>query len=156
MFIFILVVLKIEVLNWKVATILRMINSAEEFKRLRTSDDLKEQRISALESADIEVWYEVINKFPDLKCWVIHNITIQIEILEYLVNDSDERVRSEIARKRKINEKIFNILKNDSSISVRSALIWNTKLSIEKKKEIKVDDSEWLSDELNDKIKNSS
>ncbi|MEL0455526.1 hypothetical protein WJN01_04760 [Flavobacteriaceae bacterium SZ-1-7] len=130
-----------------------MIKSAEEFKRLRISENLEEQRLAALESAEITVWYETITKFPELKEWVIHNKTIQIEILEFLATDKDENVRYAIARKRKINQKIFDILKNDPSENVRHALIWNTKLPIEIKKKIKTDDSDWLKKELEEKIK---
>jgi len=130
-----------------------MISSAEEFKRLRTSENLEEQQLSAIESADIKVWYDVIQKFPELKKWVVQNKTIQIEVLEHLVSDKDDKVRYAIARKRKINNRIFDILKSDSDESVRHALICNTKLTLDLKKKIKTDDSDWLRNELNEKIK---
>lgn len=40
------------------------------------------------------------------------------------------------------------MLKNDPDEDVRYALICNTKLALEKKKEINVSDSEWLKSEL--------
>lgn len=129
-----------------------MIISAEEFKRLRTSENLEEQRFSAQETAEVSVWFEVIEKFPELKVWVAHNKTIQLEVLEFLAKDQDEKVRSSIARKRKINQKIFDLLKNDRDENVRYALLSNTKLSLDMKKEVKVDDSEWLMKELNEKL----
>lgn len=130
-----------------------MIASAEEFKRLRTSDDSKEQRLSTNEPAEVSVWFEVIDKFPELKEWVAHNKTIQIEVLEYLAKDQNENVRSAVARKRKINQKIFNLLKNDNDENVRYTLLCNTKLSLDMKREIKVKDSAWLMKELNEKLK---
>ncbi|WP_406684362.1 hypothetical protein N1F78_01125 [Seonamhaeicola sp. MEBiC1930] len=130
-----------------------MISSAEEFKRLRTSENLEEQERSASESADIGVWHEVIQKFPELKEWVVHNKTIQIEILEYLASDKDEKVRYAIARKRKINNRIFDMLKSDIDKSVRHALICNTKLTSDLKRNIKTDDSDWLKKALKEKIK---
>ena len=130
-----------------------MIKSAEEFKRLRISENLEGQRLAALESAEITVWYETITKFPELKEWVINNKTIQIEILEFLATDYAVNVRYAVARKRKINQKIFDILKNDPSESVRHALICNTKLPLEIKKKIKLDDSEWLKREFEEKEK---
>ena len=131
-----------------------MIESAEHFKKLRLSEDLEEQRLSTLDSADIEVWYEVINKYPELREWVVANKTIQIEILEHLATDSDSKVRYAVARKRKINDSIFNLLKSDPDETVRHSLLYNTKLPLEKKRQIKVDDSDWLTHELNLKIKN--
>ena len=133
-----------------------MISSAEEFKKLRTSKSVEEQRLSTLESADIKVWYDVIQKFPDLKEWVIHNKTIQIEILEYLATDEDQKIRYAIAKKRKINKKIFDLLKTDSDETVRHALISNNGLTMELKQEIKVEDSEWLRSQLVEKIFNDN
>jgi len=63
-----------------------MIESAEQFKSLRESDDLNEQHRASHEEAPIEVWLDVISKFPDLKEWVVHNKKIQLEILRLLVN----------------------------------------------------------------------
>ena len=122
-----------------------MINSAEEFKELRTSEDAEDQRRSATEFAEYSVWVDVIQKFPELKEWVAHNKTIQVEILESLALDPDSDVRCVVARKRKITDKIFDLLKDDDDESVRHALLCNTKLNIEKKLKIKVDDSESVS-----------
>jgi hypothetical protein len=129
-----------------------MIKSSEEFKKLRLSDDLDEQFRASNEFAEIEVWLNVISKYPDLKEWVVHNKSIQIEILEILAKDSDPKVRSCVARKRKINDKIFEILRTDRDETVRYALICNTKLPINLKKEIFVEDSEWLQNQLNEKM----
>ncbi|MBR07260.1 MAG: hypothetical protein CMP48_06190 [Rickettsiales bacterium] len=129
-----------------------MINSAEEFRNLRMSDELQEQRRAAIEVAAYSVWLDVIQRFPELKTWVIQNKTIQIEILELLALDSDPNVRSAVARKRKITDKIFELLKDDTEESVRYDLLSNTKLALEKKLRIKVDDSEWLRDQLNEQL----
>jgi hypothetical protein len=133
-----------------------MIETAEEFIRLRQSDNMEEQRRAALDTADISVWMDVIKSYPDFKFWVIHNKTIQIEILEILCTDKDPNVRSHVARKRKINDTIFNLLCVDPDENVRHSLMWNTKLTLEKIKTIKVDDSDWLKEQLANKIKNAS
>ena len=130
-----------------------MIKSPEEFRKLRLSDNLEEQSRSVLEPAELQTWFKVIEKYPDLKKWVAHNKTIQIEVLEHLAKDKDVGVRCVVARKRKINHQIFDSLKADKDETVRHALICNTKLPIDLKKQIKVDDSEWLKEELNGKIK---
>ncbi|MGV3538781.1 MAG: hypothetical protein ACO1OQ_03165 [Rufibacter sp.] len=131
-----------------------MIESSEHFKKLRLSEDLEEQRLSALESADTEVWYEVINKYPELTEWVVANKTVPMGVLEHLATDPDSKVRYAVARKGKINDKIFNLLKSDPDETVRHSLLNNTKLSLEKKRQIEVNDSDWLTQELNLKIRN--
>lgn len=133
----------------------KMIKSADEFKRLRLSEIQSEYDQAARDNASIEVWLDVIQKFPDLKEWVIHNKTIQIEILELLAKDFNPKVRACVANKRKINDLIFNLLKSDVSEDVRSSLLHNTKLSADKKSLIKTDDSTWLT-ELKKEILNVS
>ena len=58
-----------------------MIKDADEFYRLRNSELPEEYNRAANESAELETWLDVIEKYPDMKVWVIHNKTIQIEIL---------------------------------------------------------------------------
>lgn len=50
-----------------------MILSADEFIRLRTSEDPEEYGRTASEEASESVWMDVINKYPDMKDWVDHN-----------------------------------------------------------------------------------
>ena len=103
-----------------------------------------------------DTWKEVLTKYPDLAFWVAQNKTIPLEILYTLSDNENVDVRCMVARKRKIDDIIFNILKEDSNESVRHALICNTKLSIEKKRQIKTSDSEWLEKELIEKVANKS
>ena len=125
-----------------------MIQSPEEFKYLRLSENNDEQYQASNEMASVEVWTGVISKFPELREWVAHNKKIQIEVLEKLALDINPDVRCVVARKRKINQKIFQILKNDPNEDVRYALLSNTKMPIEMKRKIKVDDSMWLQEVL--------
>ncbi len=128
-----------------------MIKSADEFIKLRNSNDQR----ATHDVADISVWHDVIDRYPEYKVWVILNKTISIEILEFLATDEDITVRCAIARKRKINEKIFNLLKADVDESVRYSLMSNTKLSLDQIIQIKTDDSEWLQGKLEDLKKKS-
>lgn len=129
-----------------------MILSAEEFILLRTSDNSKDQWRAGTEEADITVWLIVINDYPEYKKWVVYNKTVPMEILEILMTDPDPKVRGVIARKRKINDKIFEVLSKDPDENVRYDLICNTKLPIEKLKKIDVSDSDWLKEQLREKI----
>lgn len=128
-----------------------MIKSAEEFIRLRTSEIQDEYDRAANDTADISTWTEVIEKHPDYKEWVIHNKTVPIEILELLTFDKNPNVRSAVARKRKINKRIFETLSKDKN--VRYALICNTNLTFDELKQIDTNDSEWLTKQLNERIK---
>lgn len=129
-----------------------MIKDAEEFYRLRNSELPEEYNRAANESAELETWLDVIEKYPDMKVWTIHNKTIQIEILEKLVKDADPDVRSAIARKRKITDKIIRLLSNDTDENVKYSLICNTKIGLEHLKNISTDGSDWFKNELQKKI----
>lgn len=131
-----------------------MIHSADEFKRLRESEIQDEYHRAATDKASIEVWNEVLKKHPDLAFWVAENKTIPLEILYTLADNENADVRCMVARKRKLDDIIFEKLKEDIDESVRHALICNTKVSIEKKQRIKTSDSEWLEKELKEKVAN--
>jgi hypothetical protein len=71
-----------------------VIASAEEFVRLRTSDDPADYGRAAHDEATEETWREVIKRFPEMRFWVAQNKTVPLNILEELRMDPDERVRS--------------------------------------------------------------
>ena len=50
-----------------------VIGSAEEFVRLRMSDDPAEYRRSHLEAASLDVWQQVIERYPEMRRWVAHS-----------------------------------------------------------------------------------
>jgi hypothetical protein len=129
-----------------------MINSAEEFIKLRTSDIIEEQYRASHDNADSTVWLDIIQNHPEYKVWVVHNKTIPIEILELLSKDENVEVREAVARKRKINDTIFELLSIDKEESVRHALICNTKLSKEKKGLIHTEGSQWLKAALQEQL----
>ena len=54
----------------------RQITSAEEFVRLRTSEDPDEYLVSDNGAASDEVWLDVIARYPEMKEWVVHNKTV--------------------------------------------------------------------------------
>ncbi len=133
-----------------------MINSALEFITLRQSDNKDEQDRASNENADISVWLDIISNYPEFKTWVIHNKTVPVEILEILCTDEDSNIRSDVARKRKLNDKIFNLLSIDLDENVRYALMCNTKLTLDQKRTIKMDDSLWLTEMFSEISKNVS
>ncbi len=125
-----------------------MIKSAEEFKKLRESVSEQEYFRAANDESSIEVWMTILLKYPDLAFWVAHNKTIPLEILYILAEHEDENIREIVARKRKIDFRIFEILRNDLSQSVRYALLCNTKLTNNLKCLVNTEDSDWLKEKL--------
>ena len=76
-----------------------MIQSPEEFRRLRESENPEEYRRAAHDEAPVEVWLEVIRRWPDMRFWVAQNKTVPVSVLEVLANDPDEKVRDMVLRK---------------------------------------------------------
>lgn len=108
-----------------------MIESAEEFIRLRGSGDPAQYGRAASEQAADGVWLDVICRFPEYRFWVAQNKTVPISILRILAADSDERVRGMVARKRKLPSELVAYLAQDSSESVRAATARHRKASPE-------------------------
>lgn len=108
-----------------------MIETAEDFIRLRTSSDKSEYLRAANDSADIKVWLDIILKYPDMKKWVAHNKTIPEKIIRMLAKDKDNNVRLMIAHKRKTPSDILMDLAKDKDESVRMAVAKNKKTSKE-------------------------
>lgn len=104
-----------------------MINTAEEFVKLRTSEIQEEYNRAAKEEAPIEVWREVIRRYPEMRVWVAYNKTVPIEILDLLSSDEDERVRYQVAMKRKLPEYLQMKLATDAEETVRMRIACNPK-----------------------------
>jgi hypothetical protein len=108
-----------------------MIESADEFIRLRDSSDPAEYERAAHDQAPEDVWLDVIQRFPKYRFWVAQNKTVPISILQILATDADERVRWMVARKRKLPSDLVTLLASDSSESVRAATARHRKASPE-------------------------
>lgn len=108
-----------------------MINSAEEFVRLRRSERMDEYLKAAWDEAPSEVWLEVIKNYPNMREWVAHNKSIPVEIMEILANDVDERVRFNVATKNRLPEHLQLKLAKDSDCSVRKRIVYNKKATIQ-------------------------
>ena len=93
-----------------------MINSAEEFVRLRNSELPDEYRRAAHEEAPISVWHDVISRFPgSVRGWVAHNKAVPLEILKVLARDPEVSVRMTVASKRKLSPELFEVLSRDDA-----------------------------------------
>jgi hypothetical protein len=102
-----------------------MIQDADEFVALRTSDVPEEYHRAAHEPATEEVWLDVIERYPEMRWWVAQNKTVPMSILELLSTDPDVRVREMVAAKRKLTRELMERLVRDPEDSVRLRIAYN-------------------------------
>lgn len=116
-----------------------MITSAEEFVRLRTSDDLAEQKRAAWAEAPEGIWLDVIARFPEMRGWVAHNKMVPVNVLSVLATDVDCRVRCAVARKRKLSLELFALLARDEDALVRHTIACNARVPAEVLRDLAAD-----------------
>lgn len=104
-----------------------MIESAEEFRRLRLSEDLAEYERAAREPASEAVWNDVLDRFPELAEWVAHNKTIPEAIVRRLAAAGDRTTRCTLAARRSTPPDVLVVLCRDPEDSVRLAVARNPK-----------------------------
>lgn len=121
-----------------------MIQSAEEFLRLRQSEDPDEYGRASTDEAPLNVWLSVIDRFPELRSWVAHNKTVPLEVLERLASDPDATVRATVASKRKLSAELQSILRADGDASVRERLASNAKCNLESLRLLSLDPEEFV------------
>jgi hypothetical protein len=104
-----------------------MITSAEEFYKLRTSDNPEEYIRAAWDEAPIEVWRDILEKYEEMHFWVAQNKSVPIEILDVLSDSCEWRVRHMIGSKNRITENLQMKLSNDKEVLVRRSIVSNKK-----------------------------
>jgi hypothetical protein len=104
-----------------------VIESADQFVLLQTSEDPELYQKAATDSATEETWREVIEKYPDMRVWVARNKTVPSSILEILSHDKNADVRYAVAMKRKVGQNILQRLAQNSDESVRLRIALNPK-----------------------------
>lgn len=129
-----------------------MITSPEEFVTLRMSDDPEVYGRAVHEAAPEEIWFAIIDQYPEMKQWVIHNKTVPISILERLVTDPDWRVRHAIAMKRKATPFILEQLVHDPDESIRFAVARNAKTPLTLLQELAHDPWERVAEKAKSRI----
>ena len=134
----------------------KMIQSAEEFVELRTSENPELYTRAAQETAPEEVWLDVITRFPEMRVWVAHNKTIQTAILKILATDSDWRVRHMVASKRKTEPVILEQLAKDIDEGVRLAVAKNPKTPLHILEMLVHDQWETIAKEAKERIEQNS
>ena len=118
------------------------MHSADEFVRLHQSDCQSEYSRAVTDSATVDVWLDVIRRFPEMKVWVARNKTVPIEILLVLAGDHDSNVRVAVAMKNKLSEELFTVLAGDADESVRQRIACNKNTPIHVLRRLSLDTSE--------------
>ncbi|GAA0452866.1 hypothetical protein Ade02nite_00930 [Paractinoplanes deccanensis] len=99
-----------------------MIETADEFVRLVTSEDPAQRRRAAWEDALDEVWTSLVANYPDMHFWVANNRTISEGVMRSLAADDDWRVRDRIAMKNSCPTDILDLLSWDPHDAVAAAV----------------------------------
>lgn len=86
---------------------------------------------ASLEEAPLDVWFEVVANFPELREWVAQNKTVPLEILEALAQDPSANVRCVVAGRRKLTSALQSQLAKDTDSSVRARVAYNAKCKID-------------------------
>lgn len=121
-----------------------MIESAEEFVRLRSSDKPAEYLRAAREEAPLHVYRDVISRFPEYKEWVAYNKPVPNEILAELAVDPDADIRSRVASRRKLSPELFLMLARDADTGVRCSVVQNAKVTDAALELLRNDSNEWI------------
>lgn len=105
-----------------------MITSAEEFLRLRTSQEQRDYSRAATEDvASPGVWWDIISLYPEMRVWVVHNKNVPVNVLRELADSDQEPVRIAVAQKRKCPVDVLLRLAFDDSEGVRHTVATNAK-----------------------------
>jgi hypothetical protein len=105
-----------------------MIDSAEEFVRLRTSHVPSDHHRAAWDHASLSVWAEIVERYPDMRVWVAHNKTSPVEILRLLALDDAPEVRFAVAMVRRLDRGLFELLSMDEDETVRCRIAAHPKV----------------------------
>jgi hypothetical protein len=102
-----------------------MIESAEEFIRLRESGDGGDHQRLKRDEAPAEVWRELVADHPDTRFWVAFNRTVPTGVLRQPAKDADWRVRDKVAGRRDTPPDVLGDLARDAHATVASSVAGN-------------------------------
>lgn len=102
--------------------------SAEEWYRLRSSDNPAERGLAVNMIMPESVWAKVIDLFPESAIWVAQATQVPLATLDRLSVHPDISVREWVATRRKAAP-LLDRMAHDSEPSVRSNVAYNAKVS---------------------------
>lgn len=102
-----------------------MIDNANEWIKLRRSEEREDYWRSANEEVPLSVWKEIYEVAPDLRDFIAYNKTSPHEMLEILAKDDDSRVRYAAAARADARPELLRQLALDADEAVRGRICWN-------------------------------
>lgn len=106
----------------------RVMTCADDFLQLLESRPMDTSRLkSAMASAD--VWWDVLEQFPDAAVWVAANRTIPEEIVRHLSAHPRIQVRTAVASNPEMSDEVLIALAHDKSDLVRMRVACNAQTS---------------------------
>lgn len=118
-----------------------MIESAEEFVRLRSSKDPSEYRRAGDEEISEEVCRDVIERFPDARAWLAESEWVPTSTLRRLATDGNPRVRSAVCARRILDATVIEMLSWDVSDAIRTNIARRSDTPVESLLRLVKDDS---------------
>lgn len=102
-----------------------MIDNANEWIRLRVSDDPEENQRAANETVPLAVWMQIHARAPELRPFIAYNRTSPLEMLERLASDANWIVRHAVAERIDASEALLRELADDVNEKVRVCIAAN-------------------------------
>lgn len=96
-----------------------MIDNANEWIRLRSSDDSDDNYRAATETVPLAVWMQIHSKAPDLRAFIAYNRTSPPEMLAILARDENWLVRHAVAERQDAPTSALRELADDVDERVR-------------------------------------
>lgn len=96
-----------------------MIDSAEQYLRLRTSPVPEDYRRATRDRVPLAVWYFMALRHPWVRAWIALNQYVPPVMLALLAADEDWRVRAVVATRPNLTWGILERLARDASPDVR-------------------------------------
>ena len=112
--------------------------------RLRNSEEPEEYNRSAYDWAEDAVWHEVLDRFPEMARWVVHNKSVPHTILDRLIETGDRETRRWITSKRKLTPAQMKRLAQDPDWSVREGIADHPKILEELLLRLLRDSDHWV------------
>jgi len=105
-----------------------MITSWDEYIDLLDNQEHPVSQRAVTEEVSEKILFRAIQERPDLKPAVIANKLISFAVLLSLVDDPDPRIRSRVAKKRKLPLDYLHKLAHDPDDDVRREVVHHTKI----------------------------
>ncbi|MBX3618649.1 MAG: hypothetical protein KF891_01460 [Rhizobacter sp.] len=101
-----------------------MIESAKAFLQLLEAEPPEAFRLAWVE-APVQVWWDVLDRYPQLSVWVAANFTIPDEIVAHLARHGSTQARTAVASRASLPEALLMLLAHDKDELVRLRVAFN-------------------------------